>query len=96
MLSPVTGHVAKVKPYRLYGAFRDIELTLVEDGRPDYVVIVIHIAHVGVRAGDALVAGRTPLGVVRDLPFESQVNDYVGEGIQHVHIEVKRVGGTSR
>lgn len=96
VLSPVTGHVSKVRRYRLYGAYRDFELTLVEDGQPNFIVLLIHIANVRVTVGQPLVAGVTRLGTVRDLPFESQVNDYVGVHIQHVHIEVKRVGGTGR
>lgn len=94
VLSPVTGFVSRIQRYRLYGAIPDLQLTLTEDGGPGYMVLLIHIAHLRVQVGSPLVAGTTPLGAVRNLPFESQVNDYVGAHIQHVHIEVKRVGSS--
>jgi murein DD-endopeptidase MepM/ murein hydrolase activator NlpD len=92
VLSPVTGVVLSVKAYRLYGAYPDVEITLGADGIPGLRVLLIHIDRVKVRRGDFVVAGRTPLGRPRRFPFGSQVNDYVGVGIPHVHIEVKRRG----
>jgi hypothetical protein len=92
VLSPVTGVVLSVESYRLYGTYPDVEITLGADGSPGLRVLLIHIQRVKVSRGDLVVAGRTPLGRPRRFPFGSQVNDYVGMGIPHVHIEVKRRG----
>jgi hypothetical protein len=92
VLSPVTGFVLTARAYRLYGTYPDVEITLAADGSPGLRVLLIHIDRVKVRRGDFVVAGWTPLGRARSFPFGSQVNDYVGVGIPHVHIEVKRRG----
>jgi hypothetical protein len=92
VLSPVTGVVLSVERYRLYRTYPDVEITLGAEGFPGLRVLLIHIQGIRVRRGDFVVAGRTPLGRPRRFPFGSQVNDYVGTGILHVHIEVKRRG----
>jgi hypothetical protein len=92
VLSPVTGTVWRVKRYRLYGAYFDLRISVIPSGHPELRVIIIHVAHVRVRRGSILVAGVTPIARVRVLPFRSQVNDYVGGGVPHIHIEVKSVG----
>ena len=56
----------------------------------------IHVAHARAHRGSTLVAGVTPIAPVRVLPFRSQVNDYVGRGVSHIHIEVKIVGAPRR
>jgi hypothetical protein len=90
--SPVTGTVARVKPYRLYGRYVDLRLVLDPTGERGLRVVVIHLTRLRVRPGSPVVAGVTPIGSARPFPFRSQVNDYVGGGIPHVHVEVKRVG----
>jgi hypothetical protein len=90
--SPVTGTVARVKPYRLYGRYVDLRLVLDPTGERGLRVVVIHLTSLRVRPGSPVVAGVTPIGSARPFPFRSQVNDYVGGGIPHVHVEVKRVG----
>jgi hypothetical protein len=37
-----------------------------------------------------------PIARVQVLPFRSQVNDYVGRDVPHIHIEVKNVGAPRR
>jgi hypothetical protein len=92
VLSPITGTVIRVKSYRLYGTYRDVRLVVEPAGRPDLRVVLIHLTDVRVRRGSQVLAGTSLLGYPRALPFRSQVNDYVGAGISHVHLEVKRVG----
>jgi len=94
--SPVTGTVASVRTYWLYGQVLDDRLVLIPRGRRDLRVILLHIRDVRVRRGQRVVAGATPVATVRALPFASEVNRYVGPGISHVHIEVKRVGPPGR
>jgi hypothetical protein len=92
VVSPVTGRVFKVRPYSLYGKHRDYRISLVPDGRPDLAVVMIHMRRPAVRAGDHVVGGTTVIGAPRSLPFHSQVNSYVGWGVSHIHLEVKRIG----
>jgi hypothetical protein len=91
-LSPVTGVVANVKRYRLYNTYRDYRISISPTGRPDLRVIVIHLDGLLVGRGSVLFAGVTPLGRPRVFPFRSQVNDYVGPDIPHIHVEVKLFG----
>ena len=89
LTAPVTGRVTQVTEYPLYGRIRDWRVEIAPQGRPDLAVVVIHLLRPSVSVGDTVTAGRTPLGVVRLLPFDSHV-DYAGDGKQpHAHIEVK-------
>jgi hypothetical protein len=92
VVSPVTGRVFKVRPYWLYGRYRDYRISLIPRDRPDLAVVIIHLRKLAVRAGDRLIGGTTTLGLPRRLPFHSQVNSYVGWGVAHIHLEVKRIG----
>ena len=92
VLSPVTGTVAKVRPYSLYGKYRDYRISFIPEGRPNLAVVMIHLRRITVRPGDRVVGGATVVGSPRRLPFHSQVNDYVGSGVSHIHLEVKRIG----
>jgi hypothetical protein len=92
VLSPVTGTVSRVKRYRLYGVYRDFRLSLKPAGHDDLRAIVLHVTDLRVKPGTVLVAGATVLGTVRVFSFRSQVNDYFGRGVPHVHLEVQRVG----
>jgi hypothetical protein len=92
VVSPVTGRVFKIRPYWLYGKYRDYRISLIPEDRPDLAVVIIHLRRLAVRAGDRLIGGTTALGLPRRLPFHSQVNSYVGWGVAHIHLEVKRIG----
>lgn len=90
ILSPVTGRVRSVRRYRLYGRYRDVRMSIAPEGRPDRLVVVIHLRDVRVRRGEDVVASQTVLGRARRFPFRSQVDRYVRARYPHVHIEVKR------
>jgi murein DD-endopeptidase MepM/ murein hydrolase activator NlpD len=92
VLSPVTGTVIRVKRYRLYGTYLDMRVVVQPADHSDLRVVLIHLTDIQVRRGSLVVAGTSVLGYARALPFRSQVNDYVGAGVSHVHLEVKRVG----
>ncbi|MDP8956500.1 MAG: M23 family metallopeptidase [Actinomycetota bacterium] len=92
VVSPITGRVFRVRPYWLYGRYRDYRISMIPRGRPDVAVVMIHMRRLTVRAGDRLVGGTTVIGYPRNLPFHSQVNSYVGRGVSHIHLEVKRIG----
>ena len=92
VLAPTTGVVTSAKAYRLYGRYRDMRIAIRPDGARGIVVVMIHVDHVAVHRGDRVFAGVTPIGVPRIFAFSSQVNDYIGPGIPHVHIEVNTIG----
>jgi hypothetical protein len=92
VLSPVSGIVLRVKRYRLYHTYPDIRVVVQPAGRPDLQIVLIHLTDREVSRGSVLFAGVSVIAYPRPLPFRSQVNDYVGAGISHVHLEVKTVG----
>lgn len=88
--SPVSGTVARVKPYALYGRYPDLMVTIVPDGAPDRRVVVMHLDVTTVKPGDRVVAGHTPIAKrARRLPFPSQIDKLAGPGTVHVHTEVR-------
>jgi hypothetical protein len=92
VLSPATGVITSAKPYRLYGRYFDIRIAIRPDRTNRIEVVVEHVNHVRIHRGDRVFAGVTPLGIPRVFPFSSQINDYIGPGIPHVHIEVNTLG----
>jgi hypothetical protein len=92
VLAPVTGKITSVVRYYLYGRYLDYKLVIRPEGASKLLVTIIHLDRLRVRKGDLVRAGETAIGVPRVFPFSSQVNDYVGGGIPHVHLEVKERG----
>lgn len=91
--SPVTGTVVLVRDYQLYEEMPDIEVHIQPDGRPDLDCVLIHLADAGVKAGDKVQAGITPIASVRDI--ESVLTDVQlgfftpeGTGGNHTHVQV--------
>lgn len=90
--SPVTGTVADVTPYLLYGRHPDLILTIVPEGRPDLRLVMIHINGALVAPGQRVVAGQTPIAhTAMPFPFNSQIDEWAGYG-PHTHIEMRRAG----
>lgn len=88
VLSPVTGRVANVSTYALYGRVPDVIVDLVPEGRPELLVRMYHVDRVVVGPGAPVVAGETVLARgARGLPFGSQIDRLAGPG-PHVHMEV--------
>lgn len=88
VVAPVSGLVHEVRVYRLYGRYRDARVTIVPDGAPELEVVLLHLQGGRLAPGDRVVAGVTPLGRVRSLPFRSQVDRYARGRRPHVHLEV--------
>lgn len=96
VLSPVTGRVWRVRRYRLYGRDPDVRVAIRPRGRPDRLVVLIHLRDVRLRPGQRVVASVSALGRARPFRFESQVDRYVRKltgraaRFPHTHLEVKR------
>jgi murein DD-endopeptidase MepM/ murein hydrolase activator NlpD len=88
LTSPLDGKVTKVKPYRLYGRYRDMRLSIRPDADPDRRLVMIHVARIRVDRGDRVTAGETIIGVSRSFPFRSQTADYVPGHKPHVHMSI--------
>jgi hypothetical protein len=94
VLAPVTGRVASVTPYRVYCDVPDVRVVIRPAEDRTRTVLVLHLAAVRVATGDLVEAGRTVLGVPRDLGYHDQVDDYGAAGRPHVHIEIERDGSS--
>jgi hypothetical protein len=88
--SPVTGVVAEVVPYRLYCKYPDYQVLIEPAGRPDLLVMVLHITGVPVSEGNRVIGGVTPIGTSwgNDAP-DSQENDYFDDQYPHTHVELE-------
>jgi hypothetical protein len=89
--SPVTGRVLEVVPYLLYGRINDIRIEIIADGYPAVKVALVHIDKATVTAGQRVEAGVTPLATVRPLGISSQIDQYLGAAVTHVHIQVNPI-----
>ncbi|MEW6583429.1 MAG: hypothetical protein AB1416_11795 [Actinomycetota bacterium] len=94
--SPVDGVVVGVNPYRVFGKEAGYEL-LVAPGRvAGLLVRITHLESPGrvprPKVGNAVRAGRTPVGRVADLSgiAEQELAQFTNDAGNHVHIEVVR------
>lgn len=92
VLAPVTGRVVGVREYAMEGGVRDVRVTIEAADRPSLHLVVLHLHQPTVTEGDEVQAGKTPLGVVRRLPFARGVDAHLDEPLPHVHLEVKPAG----
>lgn len=92
VVSPVDGTVIKVKPYKLYNKWDDFEIHIQPTGHPELDVVLIHIDKLTVEPGDKVLAGVTPLAVIRRLddkePMQLRSYTPLGDGGNHVHVQV--------
>ncbi|MEX1177794.1 MAG: M23 family metallopeptidase, partial [Nitriliruptor sp.] len=93
VLAPVTGTVADVREYRLYGAHEDLRIEIVPDARPDLRLVLIHLDGARVRVGDRVTGGLTPIAsTARLLPFSSHIDrETEPERFPHVHLELQPI-----
>lgn len=93
VLAPVTGTVADVRTYWLYGEHRDHRIEVVPDEAPDLRVVLVHVDDVRVAAGEQVTAGESVLaGTANRFPFASQIDRETDpDRWPHVHLEVQPV-----
>jgi hypothetical protein len=91
--APVTGTVAAVHIYPLYGKYPDYEIHIVPAGWDHVDCVVLHTTGPMVHAGEEVVGGVTPISHVRNLSlwFASQLDDYTHDGGNHVHIQLDQL-----
>jgi Peptidase family M23 len=88
--APVSGTVTGAGSYLLYGKYPDLFVNIAIDGRPGYYVALLHMSRILVSSGQRTEAGRTPIGVVRDLVpyFNSGPDVYTREEGNHTHMQI--------
>lgn len=90
VLSPVSGTVVLVRPYRLYEEYPDYRIHIQPDGHPELDVELMHVESPCVKAGDRVIGGMTQIGQVRDLSqfFTNQLGHYTAgdDPGNHTHI----------
>ncbi len=74
VVAPVDGRVVEVAEYPLAGGTRDWRVAIEPQGRPDLTVVLTRLRDPRVAVGDAVRAGRTPLGRGRVLPFATPLD----------------------
>ncbi|HEB13025.1 MAG TPA: hypothetical protein ENI11_05070 [Actinobacteria bacterium] len=89
--SIVDGEVLSVTPYMLYGKREDIRIEIKPDGQPGLKVCVIHIEQPLVQPGQKVEAGKTPLATVRPLGINSQINQFLTNATDHLHIQINPI-----
>lgn len=87
--SPVDGVVTKIKTYYLYGKHPDYHVEIEPRGHPELRVAMIHLDELEVKVGSKVSHGKTVVGKVRRLSrLQSQIDRYLPEHYDHVHIQV--------
>ncbi len=92
--APVTGTVVKVKKYKLYNKYDDIQVHIQPEGRSDLDVVLIHLEKPQVSEGDYVEGGVTPIAQIRDvyayIGEEMQLKQYTADGDNgnHTHIQI--------
>lgn len=94
VLAPVSGRVTAVKEYPLVGGTRDWRVIIAPEGRPDLAVHLHFLADPTVSVGDSVIAGDTPLGTARVLPFTSAIDAVADPGLPRVAMTVKPAGAS--
>jgi hypothetical protein len=90
--SPVSGEILDVKPYLLYGRIDDYQIDILAQGHPGFKITIVHLDRPAVTAGQRVEAGITELGVVRSLGIDSQIDQYLGKPVAHIHIQANPLG----
>jgi Peptidase family M23 len=88
--APVNGTVIEARSYLLYGKYPDLLVRISIDGFPGFHFAMLHMSDLLVSAGQRVQAGKTPVGIVRDLVpyFHSGPNPYTREEGNHVHVQI--------
>ena len=87
--APVDGEVAEVSRYPMADGASDVRVRIVPDDAPEVAVELRHLDDVGVRPGQQVEAGRTPLGVVRSISLAHPADAITDDGQAHLRVEVR-------
>jgi hypothetical protein len=89
ILAPATGTVTRIRRYKLYGRYQDLQLEIQPDGAPNVRVVVLHIRDMQVALGQRVEGGVTPVATVRHFKFVSTVNRFLPvKRADHAHIQI--------
>lgn len=88
--APISGVVTGVKEYLLYGKYADVQIDIRPEKSSGIKVSLLFIADPVVSIGEAVTAGETLLGKVRECPEElgQALAEYTHDSGAHVHLQV--------
>ena len=89
LYAPVDGEVAEVARYPMADGASDVRVRIVPDAAPEVAVELRHVDDVGVRPGEQVEAGRTPLGVVRSISLAHPADAITKDDQAHLRVEVR-------
>lgn len=90
VVSPVSGTVAGIRQYKLFGKYDDVRIEIRPQGISEVLVTLLLIQEPQVSIGESVVAGKTLLGAVRaSVPELAQKLAIItGDQGAHVHLQV--------
>jgi hypothetical protein len=90
VFAPISGVVTGVKEYLLYGKYTDVQVDIRPEKSSGITVSLLFIADPVVSIGEAVTAGETPLGKVRECPAElgEALAVYTHDSGSHVYLQV--------
>ncbi len=90
VFAPVSGTVVKVKHFKLYEKYSDVEIHIQPDGKPKLDLVMIHLSDPSCAPGDRVYAGLTRIAAVRkiDRRIASQLRSYTKNRGYHTHIQL--------
>jgi len=90
VFAPVSGTVVKVKHFKLYEKYGDVEVHIQPDGHPKLDLVMIHLDDVSCAPGDRVLAGVTRIAAVRriDRRIASQLRSYTKNRGYHTHVQL--------
>lgn len=86
--SPVSGKVGAVEPYLLYGRYNDVRIDILPKGNQRIKISIIHLKQPTITVGQRVEAGVTVLAMPRRLPVNSQIDQYLGQITDHIHMQI--------
>jgi hypothetical protein len=88
--APISGVVTGVKEYLLYGKYTDVQIDIRPEKSSGITVSLMFVCDPVVSIGEAVTAGKTPLGKVRECPEElsQTLAVYTHDSGSHLHLQV--------
>lgn len=88
--APISGVVTRVREYLLYGKYDDVQIDIRPEKMSGVIISLVFVSDPVVSIGEAVTAGKTQLGKVRQCPEEvgACLAEYTHDCGSHVHLQV--------
>lgn len=91
VVSPLSGTVMRIRPYKLYGRYTDYEVQIKPDAFEDVDIFMLHVTDPLVSEGQHVAGGLTEIAKVRHLSgivSGLQLRSYSTDGGNHTHVQL--------